>query len=589
MPVQTKPVDIQWGVQIPLRDGISLNATLYSPGDSTEPLPVIVTLTPYISQTYHHEAMYFASQRFRFVIVDVRGRGNSSGRFRPFIGERKDGYDVVECLARQAYCNGQVAMWGGSYAGYVQWVTAAERPPHLVSIVPVASPCFGVDFPGRNNQRIPYLMQWLILVWGRTSQERLFWNNESFWGQRFASWFTSGSPLAALDAQFGCPSDVFQEWLDHPRVDEYWDGYNPSPEEYAAVSQPVLTITGVYDDDQPGALAHYRAHLKLASEHTRDNHFLIIGPWDHAGTRDPQRRFAGLEVGDASLIDLRKLHSDWYNWTMGRGARPAFLTSNVLYYVLGRDMWRAAASLEAVTHGFAKLYLSSDANPTDPLHSGYLGWEEPADSGPDEYVHDPRDTSLAELEATVNPESVVDSRMQYASIGRQLYYHSAPFEQDLEIGGFFRMVAWISIDQPDADIRVGVYEIDHVGASVLLATDFIRTRYRESLRFERLIDSTEPRRYEFCNFTFQARFIRRGHRLRLTVGPVHSIYAERNGNTGGVVAREGLASARPVTVRLLHDRTYASILYVPLGGDCNSTGGRFWSSCWPPPASAKPS
>jgi predicted acyl esterase len=82
MLLPTEHVDIQWGVQIPLRDGVSLNATLYSPGDLTEPLPVIVTLTPYISQTYHHEAMYFASQRFRFMIVDVRGRGNSQGGFR---------------------------------------------------------------------------------------------------------------------------------------------------------------------------------------------------------------------------------------------------------------------------------------------------------------------------------------------------------------------------------------------------------------------------------------------------------------------------------------------------------------------------
>ena len=59
--------------------------------------------------------------------------------------EAKDGHDVVEWLARQPWCNGQVAMWGGSYAGYDQWATAKEFPPHLVTIVPTAAYFPGAD------------------------------------------------------------------------------------------------------------------------------------------------------------------------------------------------------------------------------------------------------------------------------------------------------------------------------------------------------------------------------------------------------------------------------------------------------------
>jgi len=94
--------------------------------------------------------MFFARRGMTFAIVDVRGRGNSDGIFRPMIQEATDGYDVVEWLARQSYCNGKVGMWGGSYAGYVQWATAKELPPHLATIVPVASPYAGTDFPMRN-------------------------------------------------------------------------------------------------------------------------------------------------------------------------------------------------------------------------------------------------------------------------------------------------------------------------------------------------------------------------------------------------------------------------------------------------------
>jgi hypothetical protein len=49
---------------------------------------------------------------------------------------------------------------------------------------------------------------------------------------------------------------------------------------------PILTITGQYDGDELGALI-YRDHLINASSQARAKHFLIIGPWDHAGTRTP--------------------------------------------------------------------------------------------------------------------------------------------------------------------------------------------------------------------------------------------------------------------------------------------------------------
>lgn len=94
-------VEWQWGVKIPLRDGVRLNATLYKPAGLKEPRPCLFTLTPYIGQTYHDRGMYFAAHGYPFLTVDVRGRGNSEGSFRPLIQEAKDGYDVVEWLAKQ--------------------------------------------------------------------------------------------------------------------------------------------------------------------------------------------------------------------------------------------------------------------------------------------------------------------------------------------------------------------------------------------------------------------------------------------------------------------------------------------------------
>src|SRR5215510_2233381 len=129
-------IEFQWGLKIPMRDGVRLNATLYKPRAMPQPVPVIFRLTPYISDSYHDRAVYFAQCGYVFALVDCRGRGNSEGRFEPHLNEGRDGYDVTEWLAVQSWSNGKVAMYGGSYEGYVQWATAKELPPHLATITP---------------------------------------------------------------------------------------------------------------------------------------------------------------------------------------------------------------------------------------------------------------------------------------------------------------------------------------------------------------------------------------------------------------------------------------------------------------------
>lgn len=567
------PVRLKWGVKIPLRDGVHLNATLYLPELHVQPSPVIFTLTPYVGQMFHERGLYFAECGYPFLTVDARGRGNSEGVFSPNIQEAQDGYDVVEWLARQPYCDGQVAMWGGSYAGYDQWATAKECPPHLATVVPVASPYVGVDFPFRSNVFTPSLMQWLTLVWGRTSQDKFFWNSEAFWSERFRSWFEAGLPFRQLDTFLGCPSAQFQEWLDHPHATPHWDRYNPTPEQYGRISLPILSITGIYDGDQPGALTHYREHLKYASAEARGRHYLIIGPWDHAGTRTPKAEFAGITCGPESLIDLAQLHRQWYTWTMLGGPKPDFLQKAVAYYVLGAEYWRYADSLEGITAEMKPLYLHSAGGAHQLFQSGTL-IDEPRAGPVDKYLYDPRDTSIAEVEASLNhpmcmrptfpTDHLRDQRVVIANDGKQLVYHSEPFAEDIEISGFLELSAWLSIDQPDTDFRATVYEIDGSGESLLLSSDWIRARYREDFREERLIRTTKPLRYDFKRFTFVSRRVRKGCRLRLVIGPINSIFSEKNYNSGGVVTEESLADARPVTVRLLHDEAHPSALYIPL-------------------------
>jgi pimeloyl-ACP methyl ester carboxylesterase len=243
------PVDFQWGVKIPLRDGVKLNATVYRPQGQKEPVPCIFTLTPYISQSYHDRGMYFAGHGYVYLTVDVRGRGNSEGEFTPMLQEARDGHDVVEWLAQQSYCNGKVTMWGGSYAA----VNGPQPGSHLATIVPVAAPYAGVDFPRRNNIAYPYDAQWLTFTSGKAGQEKIF-SDSAFWAAKFKELYVSHRAFKDVDSIIGNPSPVFQNWIAHPMLDAYWDSYNPSAEQYAKIDMPILSISGQYDGDQPGAM-----------------------------------------------------------------------------------------------------------------------------------------------------------------------------------------------------------------------------------------------------------------------------------------------------------------------------------------------
>src|SRR5262249_55114293 len=150
------------------------------------------------------------------------------------------------------------------------------------------------------------------------------------------------------DRLVGNPSAVFQKWLSHPTPDDYYDAMVPTIEQYKRISIPILTITGHYDGDQPGALTYYARHMKYGAEETKQNHYLIIGPWDHAGTRTPKPDVGGLKFGSASVLDLNNLHREWYDWTMKNGPKPSFLKKRVAYYVVGAETWKYADSFDAI-------------------------------------------------------------------------------------------------------------------------------------------------------------------------------------------------------------------------------------------------
>ena len=119
-----------------MRDGINLSTTILFPQEERNKYPVVFVRTPYNKEMRIEEYRYILENGYVLVIQDVRGRFESEGKFEPYINEAKDGYDAIEWIAGQTWCDGNIGMIGASYNGSVQYCAAIEQPPHLKTIIP---------------------------------------------------------------------------------------------------------------------------------------------------------------------------------------------------------------------------------------------------------------------------------------------------------------------------------------------------------------------------------------------------------------------------------------------------------------------
>lgn len=555
-------LEIMFGARIPMRDGVLLNATIYFPAGPRTPRPVIFAMTPYMTDGYHRHVLPAARRGYVMAVVDTRGRGGSGGVFEPFAVDAKDGYDAIAWLAKQPWSNGKIGMMGGSYGGSNQWAIAKEFPPNLVAIAPTASAYLGVDVPHLGGMSRPYWLQWMTFVSAQVTHPNLF-GDQAFWQSRFRALYLDHVPFAALDSVAGNPSATFQRWIDHPTLDGYWSAMSPSPEQLARLDLPIFTRTGIYDADQIGALEHYRRHMRYGSPAAKAKHVLMIGPWDHGGTRTPQTSFGGLSFDSASVFSMGDLEADWYDWVIKGGPRPATLPKRVAYYVTGAEQWKHADSLEAIGANPTTFYLASSGNAAGSIaRSGSLTRQQPQPSAADRWRYDPLDTAPGRDERAA--PNLSDPRYATELGGRGAIYHTPVFDDETEISGFAKLTLWLTASVRDTDLHAALYEITREGKSILLTEGQLRTRFREGLDRERPLTPGTPARIVIDNFRFTSRRLAAGSRVRLLVQSPNSIHFQRNYNGGGDVSRETRQDAKIAEIQLHHEPERWSLLELPI-------------------------
>lgn len=569
--------DIQMSRMIPMRDGVRLEAWIFRPSHLQGRAPAVLELTQYdIDGGSDQDFETFVRRGYVFVQVEVRGRGRSGGEKSDNIGLQvgRDGRDAVEWIARQPWSDGHVFMYGGSFVGMTQWHTAAQLPPHLSGIAPYVPIYPGWDVPNTNG--IPQAWSAVILgyVSGRTLNDDFI--RSDYWQKKMLEHYARQLPFGTLDEDIGIAQDdwwmqdssgrklsFMKMWLDHVGDEAFNLAAEPKPAEFAGMKFPVLTATGFFDDDQPGALHYYRRFLRYASPREADDILLVIGPWDHLGTQHPRKVIDGLTIPDSAVLDMNRLHADWYDWVLGRGPRPALLRDRVTYYMMGANEWRYASSLAGASSGRdLTLYLEDDAGtPRDIFHSGALLPSKPGAEPPARIVDDPR--TLPEL-AVAQYAANEDLHSQFRAYEKDaLVFHSSPLPRAVEVAGQMRLGLIVQADAPDFDLWAQVQMVAPDGSAVTLGQDIRRARFRDGFFKQEMLKPHQVVTIPFV-FNWMAWRIPAGARIRLVLMPLNSPDYQKNYNTGGRIGYEDPKNARVAHITLFHGGGRASALLLPL-------------------------
>ena len=278
LPLRATPYELRPDVPVPMPDGVVLLGDHYRPLRPAGPLPVVLVRSPYgrAGLTGLAFAAPLARRGFQVFIQSTRGTFGSGGQFRPFLPEREDGLATVAWLRDQPWCDGRVAMVGGSYLGHTQWAVAPYVDPPLSSVsLNVTSANFSSMFYAHGAPSLANTLNWTALI-GKQEQRRLGFlpaPGQQARMQRAAR----RVPLQAADVGVaGAPVAFWRDFVQHEAPgDKFWAAIDHDGADLTRLP-PVSMVTGWWDLFLTGQLRDFMA-IRAAGVPAR----ITIGPWLH--------------------------------------------------------------------------------------------------------------------------------------------------------------------------------------------------------------------------------------------------------------------------------------------------------------------
>ena len=525
-------------VQVPMRDGIHLATDVYR-DSSIEKSPVVLVRTPYNKDKAKGTAEQFVRAGYAAVIQDCRGANASEGVMIPYAEEGQDGFDCIEWITRQPWCNGRVGMWGASYVGATQWQAAVEKPPGLVTITPRATwSSFYRNLYLGGAVRLALIAKWA----GGNSERPEGAAPPTDWDPILAH-----LPLSEVDDRIGWPIPWLEGMLTHPQPDGYWRRLNLTPE-IPDLDLPMQHIVGYYDFFSRESVGNFMIMQRQARDpEVRKNQQLILGPWDH-GTIG-KSKVGEVDFGPEAAIDTMALNLDWFARHLRQDtAAQATPFAPVRYFVMGANTWREAKTWPPENSQAVSYYLHSDGK----TRGGALSLQPPTTNEPaDTFRADPANPAPS---CPVTPERPLHAAIWAPTDQREiesrddvLGYTTGVLKEPLTFAGNLEARIHVSADTPDADWVVRLIDVHPDGFAQNLAVGIQRGRYRDSLTRPQPLKSGKV--YELTlDLGPCAATIAPGHQLRVDISGAYFPLFDRNPNTSG----DSFSSATAIATEKIH-------------------------------------
>jgi putative CocE/NonD family hydrolase len=538
-------------------DHARLAAMTMRPRQAKAPLPTLLLFTIYADDAQAlTDARKMAAHGYSGVVAYTRGKGRGPDTPVPYEHDGEDARAVIDWIGRQAWSDGRVGMYGGSYCGFTCWAAAKRLPAALKTIVPHVANNPGNGLPMENNIFLFVNYPWAFYVTNNKFLDNKLYNDRARWGGLNDRWYASGRPYREIDRVDGTPNPWLQRWLLHPSFDRYWQDMIPYKEEFAKINIPVLTVTGYYDDGQGSALGFLSDHVK---NNPGAEHYLVIGPYDHFGAQSSRKAavLRGYAIDPVAQIDTPELTFEWMDYVLRGGPKPALLRDRINYEVMGANEWRHAPSLEK-THGEKlTLYLTEVRADAKPGVLYRLSSEKPAQAGFLEQTVD-----FADRKTTNNNDSYPDPIVgKKPDVSNGFAFISEPFEEPVSIDGLFDGEIKAVINKKDVDIGVVLYEVMPDGELFHLSYFLGRASYARDMSRRRLLVPGAVETIPFERTRMVSRLLSKGSRLLLTLNVNRNPYAQINYGTGKDVSDEDISDAGvPLQVKWRND----SLVRIPI-------------------------
>ena len=593
-------------IMVPMRDGVNLATDVYRPASNGKPVegtfPVLLERTPYDKEARGAPdlAAYFVQRGYVMVRQDNRGRYKSEGTFTKYVDDANDGYDCLQWIGSQDWCNGKVGTYGTSYGAHTQGAMASTDPPFLGAMI-MDSGAFSNAYmcSCRHNGAFELRqVTWAFnqaLVSKEASEDPVI--KAALESTTITDWFSRLPWKKGLSPLKWVPD--YEEYLleiwTHSEYDDYWKQPGLCAEEHYDTwsDVPQLHFGSWYDSYTRTTCDNYVALSNMKKAPVR----LLMGPWTH-GQRSLS--YSGeVDFGAAAPLDGNLAHDyddfrlAWFDaWFKGL-ENDVEKQPPVLIFVMGGGdgrineqgrlnhggYWRFENEWPLARAKYANFHLHAD---------GSLSEEVPAaDAPPSRYQFDPDHPvptiggNMSSGPGILDPGAYhqaerpdrLGSREPYLPLSSRhdvLVFQTPPLDDDVEITGPITVNLWISSSAVDTDFTAKLLDIyppceDYPdGFDMNISDSIMRARFRDSWEEPELMTPGQIYKLSFPLYPTSNLF-KKGHRIRVDVSSSNFPRFDVNPNTGEPLGR---SLRKEVAVNAVyHDREHPSHVVLPVVGN----------------------